>query len=325
MDLNDKTIFLAGATGLAGSAIIAHLLERYPKVRIRAVHHRATPFIEHEQIEYVQGNLRSREACRELAAGCDCAVMGAANTGGAAILESEPWSQINDNVIMNAQMLEAFGFENVKRVVYISSASLYHESGKQMSEDDLDLNIDPCKAHYGMGWVVRFIEKLCRFWHETCDMEIVIARAANIFGPFDKFDPKTSHFIPAIIRKAVERKDPFEVWGSPDIVRDVIYSDDFAAAIVMMLDDDKIKFDTFNIGSAAKTTVGSVVSWALKHARHEPSKIEYQTDKPSTLKFRSLDCTKARDLLGWKPCCSIEDGVRKTAAWWIENRNWWRK
>ena len=325
MDLNDKTVFLAGATGLAGSAIIAHLLKRYPKVRIRVVHHRTTPFIEHEQVEYVQGDLRSGETCRQLAAGCDCAVMGAANTGGAAILESEPWGQINDNVIMNAQMLEAFSFENVKRVVYISSASLYHESEKQISEDDLDLNRDPCKAHYAMGWVVRFIEKLCRFWHETCDMEIVIARAANIFGPFDKFDPKTSHFIPAIIRKAVERKDPFEVWGSPDIVRDVIYSDDFATAIVMMLDDDKIKFDTFNIGSAVKTTVGSVAGWALKHARHKPSKIEYRTDKPSTLKFRSLNCTKARELLGWKPSVSIEDGVGKTTEWWIENRNWWRK
>ena len=325
MDLNDKTVFLAGATGLAGSAIIAHLLKRYPKVRIRAVHHRTTPFIEHEQVEYVQGDLRSGETCRQLAAGCDCAVMGAANTGGAAILESEPWGQINDNVIMNAQMLEAFSFENVKRVVYISSASLYHESEKQISEDDLDLNRDPCKAHYAMGWVVRFIEKLCRFWHETCDMEIVIARAANIFGPFDKFDPKTSHFIPAIIRKAVEKNDPFEVWGSPDIVRDVIYSDDFATAIVMMLDDDKIKFDTFNIGSAVKTTVGSVAGWALKHARHKPSKIEYRTDKPSTLKFRSLNCTKARELLGWKPSVSIEDGVGKTTEWWIENRNWWRK
>ncbi len=73
MDLNDKTVFLAGATGLAGSAIIAHLLKRYPKVRIRAVHHRTTPFIEHEQVEYVQGDLRSHEACRQLAAGCDCA------------------------------------------------------------------------------------------------------------------------------------------------------------------------------------------------------------------------------------------------------------
>jgi len=325
MDLNNQTVFLAGATGLAGSAIIGHLLERYPDVRIRAVYHKTSPHIEHKQVEYVQSDLRSLDGCRQLAAGCDCAVMAAANTGGAAILESEPWGQINDNVIMNVQMLEAFTFENVKRVIYVSSASLYQECEKEIREEELDLNKDPCMYHYGMGWVVRFIEKLCWFWHQRCGMEVLIARAANIFGPFDKFDPKTSHFIPAIIRKAVDRKNPFEVWGSPDVTRDVIYSEDLAGAIVAMLDDDKIKFDTFNIGSAAKISVANVVSLALKYAQHNPSAIKYQANKPSTIRHRSLDCTKARELLGWKPQHTIENGIQKTTEWWIENRDWWRK
>ncbi|MHC4329156.1 MAG: GDP-mannose 4,6-dehydratase, partial [Planctomycetota bacterium] len=140
-----------------------------------------------------------------------------------------------------------------------------------------------------------------------------------------KFDPKTSHFIPAIIRKAVDRKNPFEVWGSPDVTRDVIYSEDFAEAIVAMLDNDSIKFDTFNIGSAAKISVANVVSLALKYAQHNPSAIKYQANKPSTIRHRSLDCTKARELLGWKPRHTIESGIRKTTEWWIENRDWWRK
>jgi nucleoside-diphosphate-sugar epimerase len=165
MNLNSSTVFLAGATGLAGSAIISHLLELYPDVRIRAVYHKTSPHIEHKQVEYVQGDLRSLDGCRQLAAGSDCAVMAAANTGGAAILESQPWGQINDNAIMNAQMLEAFTFENVKRVAYVSSASLYQECEKEIREEELDLNKDPCMSHYGMGWVVRFIEKLCWFWH----------------------------------------------------------------------------------------------------------------------------------------------------------------
>ena len=137
MDLNNKIVFLAGATGVAGSGIISHLLERYPEVRIRAVFHKTAPFIKYKQIEYVQGDLRSGDDCRRLAAGCDCAVMAAANTGGAEMLKSQPWRQINDNVIMNAQMLEAFGFENVRRVIYISSASLYQECEKEISEDEL--------------------------------------------------------------------------------------------------------------------------------------------------------------------------------------------
>ncbi|UCF16776.1 MAG: NAD(P)-dependent oxidoreductase, partial [Phycisphaerales bacterium] len=281
MDLNGKTVFLAGATGLAGSAIIRRLVDGYPNARVRAVYNKTTPFIEHEKVEYAKGDLRSKQACRELAAGCDYAVMGAANTGGAAVLESHPWSQINDNVIMNVQMLEAFALEKLRRVVYISTASLYHESDQQIREDDLDLNRDPCDAHYGMGWVVRFIEKICRFWHERCGVEILIARAANIFGPFDKFDPKTSNFIPALIRKAVEKHDPFEVWGSPDVTRDVIYSEDFAGAIVAMLSNDRIIFDVFNVGSGVKTKVADVVDWALKYAEHKPSSVQYRSDRPS--------------------------------------------
>jgi GDP-L-fucose synthase len=325
MDLNGKTVFLAGATGLAGSAIIERLVSEYPKASVRAVCNKTPPFIEHEQVEYAEGDLRSKQVCRELATGCDCAVMGAAKTGGAAVLESQPPSQINDNVIMNVQMLEAFAIEKLSRIVFISTASLYQECNQQLSEDDLDLNRDPCDAHYGMGWVARFIEKLCKFWHERCGMEILIARAANIFGPFDKFDPENSHFIPALIRKAVDKDDPFEVWGSPDVTRDVIYSEDFAGAIAAMLSNDKVVFDVFNVGSGVGTTVADVVNWALKYAEHKPSSVQYRSDRPSTLKFRGLDCSKSRELLGWRPCYCIEDGISKTTEWWIENRNWWQK
>ncbi len=66
-------------------------------------------------------------------------------------------------------------------------------------------------------------------------MEIVLVRAANVFGPYARFDPSTSNFLPALIRKAVERLDPFPVWGSPDVVRDVIYSADFASDCVGLL------------------------------------------------------------------------------------------
>ena len=75
MDLNGKTVLLAGATGLAGSAIIGQLVERYPEVKVRAVYHSTEPFIECEQVEYVQGDLRSGEVCRQLAAGCDLSLI----------------------------------------------------------------------------------------------------------------------------------------------------------------------------------------------------------------------------------------------------------
>lgn len=326
MFLHNKKVFLAGATGLVGSSILQHLVEHYPATTIRAsCYTDIEPFIHHERVEYVSGDLKSLGDCRKMARGCDCAIMAAAYTGGAGFLFSSPWRHIKENLIMNTQMLEAFHQENIRRIIFIGSATLYQDCEGSLREDDLDLNKDPHPAYRGFGWVVRFIEKLCGFLHEESGIEIVIARASNIFGPYAKFDPETSNFIPALIHKAVDKMDPFEVWGGPDVTRDVIYSADFARAIVTMADCDRIKYDVFNVGSGVKTTVGEIVQWALKYAGHRPSAITYVQDRPTTMKFRVLDCGKIREVLGWIPQWSIEEGVKKTTEWWIQNNGWWKR
>ncbi|MDH3972676.1 MAG: NAD(P)-dependent oxidoreductase [Deltaproteobacteria bacterium] len=326
MYLDDKKVFLAGATGLAGTAIMQSILNNHPGARVRAAYYSNTaPFFEHERVEYVQGDLKSLDDCRRMAKGCDGAIMSAAFTAGSGILTSEPWKYVNENVIMNSRMLEAFHLEGVNRIIFISTASLYQEFDGQIKEDELDLNKDPHSAYYGVGWVNRYIEKICKFWHTNYAMEVIVARAANIFGPYARFDPKTSNFIPAIIRKAADKMDPFEVWGSSDVTRDVIYSDDFARAIMLMLDNDRIKFDIFNVGSGLRTTVGEVIQWALQYSGHSPSKIEYVSDRPTTINFRGLDCSKAKKALGWEPVMTVEEGVKKTTEWWIKNRSWWKK
>jgi nucleoside-diphosphate-sugar epimerase len=114
------------------------------------------------------------------------------------------------------------------------------------------------------------------------------------------------------------------VWGRPEVARDVIYIDDFAEAVRLMLDHDTLRSDVFNIGSGVATTVGQVVSWILGHAGHEPEEIVYHEHKPMTLAFRCLDCSKAGRLLGWKPQHTVEVGIRKTLQWWKANMKWWR-
>lgn len=325
MYLDNKLVFLAGATGLAGTSIIKYILDNYPSTKIRASFFHTKPFIKHEKIEYVYGDLKSQKDCREMVKGCDCAIMAAASTGGSNLSNLQPLAQVNENIVMNAQMLEAFYFEHIKRVVYIGSATLYQEFHGHIKEDELDLNKDPHPAYLGVGWVVRFIEKLCKFWHEKYEMEILISRTSNIYGPYAKFNPAISNFIPAIIRNAVDKVDPFEVWGTPDVIRDVIYSEDFARAIVTMLDNEKIKFDIFNIGSGTRTTVDEVVKLALEYAEHRPSIVKYNSSKPTTIKFRGLEISKAKNVLNWQPRYTIDEGIKKTTQWWISNKNEWKK
>lgn len=323
--LQNKTIFLAGATGLAGSAIIQHILGNYPDVRIKGAYHATRPFIAHERISYIRADLTKRDECRLAVRGCELAIMAAASTGGAGDTVSEPHRQVTDNLVMDALMLEAMYFEGIKRVVYLSSVTVYQEFEGYIKENELDLNQEPHPAYRGVGWAKRSAEKLCQFWHEKYGMEIVVVRCANIYGPYAKFDPARSNFIPAIIRKAADKMEPFEVWGSPDVARDVIYSEDFARAVILLLTHNEIKCDTFNLGFGKTTTVGEVADLAIKYSGHTPRRMIYSDDKPTTIRLRAVDCQKIKNCLKWEPIYPIEEGIKLTTQWWIENKDKWTK
>jgi len=323
--LKNKKVFLAGSTGQVGTGILKYIVDNSPTTKIHASCHTTEPFIKNKQVKYVKGDLRSIDDCRRMVKGCDCAIMAASHAGGAGYTQKYPWEHMDENLMMNKQMLHAFRLENIKRVIFIGSAVVYQSFEGSIKEEGMDFNKDPHPAYYGYAWAFRFLEKLCKFLHEKYNMEMITVRAANIFGPYDKFSPDVSNFIPALIRKSVDKMDPFEVWGSPDVIRDVIYTDDFARAIALMADDSNVKFDTFNLGSGVKTSVGDVVNWAIKYANHEPSEIKWIQDKPTTIKFRALNCSKVKKTFGWKPQNTVEEGVKKTTQWWIENKNWWKR
>src|SRR3989338_7838282 len=122
MSLDNKKIFLAGSTGMAGTAILRYLIENMPTIEIRASYHNTAPIIKNRQIEYVRGDLRALNDARRMAAGCDIAVMAASFTGGAGFTKSFPWEHMKENLLMNLQMLEAFRSENIKPIIFIGSS-----------------------------------------------------------------------------------------------------------------------------------------------------------------------------------------------------------
>jgi nucleoside-diphosphate-sugar epimerase len=324
--MSDKwDVFVAGATGLTGSAITKHLLARDPSLRIKGTYHSMPPFLLDERIEYVKTELTSREDCRKAVAGCDSAVLAAAATGGAQSANSEPYRQMSDNLVMDTLLLEAMYLEGIKRIVYLSSATVYQEFNGYLKEDDLDWNQDPHPSYLGVGWAKRAAEKLCQFWHDKYGLEVVILRCANIYGPYAKFDPQSSNFIPALIRKAEAKLDPFEIWGSLDVARDVIFADDVAWAVALSLARRDISFDIFNLGRGQIITVGEVVDLALKYAGHHPKKTICSGDMPTTIGFRALDCNKIKLSLHWEPEYSLAEGIGVTMDWWRKNKESWRK
>ncbi|HBE02019.1 MAG TPA: hypothetical protein DC049_06030 [Spirochaetia bacterium] len=325
MSLNTKKIFIAGSGGVASISIIKYLLDNYPGVRITATCNRTNPVIINDRIIYIKTDLLDYNQCRHAAAGCDYAVMAAAVTASAQVFSLQPDAIISDNLIMNINMLKAFAAEKIKRVLFVGSATLYQEINTPVAEDELDLNVDPPGPYLGFGWTTRYLEKLCQHWHNKTGMDFLLTRVSNIYGPYAKFDPQNSNFIPAIIRKVNDRAEPLEIWGSPDAARDVIYADDFARAVVLLLSAADIKFDVFNISCGRPCTVKQIVKAIIECADYRPEEIKYSEAMPVTAGYRAYKNSKIKKAVQWSPRVTYHEGIQKTLNWWKENKHIWKK
>lgn len=320
-----ERILIAGATGMVGS----HLLQALLKVEnyaIRATWHQTAPFIQNPQIAYLQGDLRQPEFCQTLVKDCEIVIMAAAYTSGADESSQRPWLQVNNNLLMNIHLLEAISQStSIKQVIFISSATVYQPFSGHIRESELDLNLMPAPAYLGVGGAMRYLEQACQFWQNVCQADFQVIRAANIYGPYAKFDPSRSNFIPALIRKAVDKIDPFCVWGSPDVTRDVIFAEDFAEGLLALLKNAPTGYEIYNLGSETKVTVGDAVQHSLNAAQHTPSQIEYIDAHKALLGFRALDCHKFRKQTGWSPQHNLEQGITKTVDWWQTHQHHWQR
>jgi len=151
-------------------------------------------------------------------------------------------------------------------------------------------------------------------------MTTVILRTSNIYGPYDDYDFETSHVMAALIRRVVERHDPFEVWGTGDDVRDWIYIDDVIDA--MMLAVEKINsYKPVNIGLGQGCSIKEALQMMLEVDDYTDAKIVYNSTKPSMIPIRLVDTTKAEALLGFKAKTGLREGIAKTIKWYREYYN----
>ena len=318
-------IFVAGGAGMAGTAIIEALLRRDPDTRIRASYRHTPPALEHPRVEHVMLDLADPHALRLALDGCDATILAASESGGIQMLTEQPWRQVTPNLLLAARWLEAAQHVGMRRALFIGSATCYQPFEGAVREDDLDLNADPAPEAFGVGWVMRSVEKLCEFWSRSTDMEVVRVRAANIFGPRARFDPRRSNFIPALVRKVADGMNPLEVWGSPDVVRDVIYSADFGEAVARLLETPGAAGRVFNVGSGRGVRVAEVVK-ALVRASDTPDvQVVYAAARPSSSPSRVLNCDRLVSELGWAPPTSLDAGLSATLRWWLANRTTWQR
>ena len=184
-------------------------------------------------------------------------------------------------------------------------------------EDQLDLNQSPYELYQSVGWKNRYLEQLTRAYYEEYGLQIGIIRTANIYGPYDSFDDQVSHVIPALIKRALCKENPFVVWGDGCTVRDFVYVEDLVEGVLMVLNEN-CTADPINISNGTPVSIKDLVDVVLDICDHHVFP-QYDPDMPSAVPYRVLDNTKADALLGRIEKTSLREGIRRTVEWYTSD------
>lgn len=315
-----KKVLVAGGNGLIGSNLLTRLLVE--GANVRATVHRNRPQVLDPRIEYLSLDLTKGEDCHRAVEGMEQVFLCAAYTTGAADVVSFPLAHVTTNILINTQMIEAAYRAGVKKFVWLSSSTAYPPSGERRIREEEMFDGDPYPKSFFAGWMKRFMEVLCRMYGEKISkpMTTVVLRPTNVYGIHDKFDPAISHVIPALIRKVVERRDPVEVWGTGDEVRDMVYVDDVVGAMVLAA--EKVDgYGVFNIASNRPVKIRDIVDLIAELDGYHGAQVVFDPTKPTTFPIRLLDTTRAEQVLGWRAKTDLREGIGRTIEWYRGTRN----
>jgi len=311
-------VLVAGGSGLIGSNLVGRLLAE--GALVRATFHRKAPVIRDDRVEFIQCDLTRPEDCRKAVRGIQHVHLCAAATSGAATIAATPMIHVTPNVIINSQMLEAAYETEVEKFIWLGSTVAYPESNRPMKEEQI-LDGEPFEKYYYAGWAKRFMEVLCRMYGEKLPkkMATIVLRPTNVYGPHDDFEFATSHVIPALIRKSVERWDPMEVWGDGGEVRDVIYVDDMVEAMIRAA-AKLTSYTTLNVGLGKGYTVNEILHCILEQDGFADANIRFDRSKPTMIPFRLVDTSKAIEVLDFQAKIDLREGITRTLDWYRRER-----
>jgi len=309
-------ILVAGGAGFVGSNLILKLLKLDEKV-VATIHNRS-PQIVDKRIKYIQCDLTKKEDCLKVCEGIDYVIMCAANTSGAAVIDSTPLVHVTPNVIMNTLMLDASYSNKVKKFIFLSSNTVYPPVEYPVKESDCTGEM--FHKYFCVGWMKRFTEIMCEMYSSkiTNPMKSVVVRPGNLYGEYDDFEWKTSHVIPSLVRKVVEEHSPIEVWGDGTDIKDFVYIGDFIDGLIKVLYSDV----------DGPINLAGGISWSVKDVLNTICKVEnynaailYDLSKPKMIPNRYISISMASNTLRYSPRTTLEEGLRRTINWYKENSN----
>ena len=227
---------------------------------------------------------------------------------------------LNDNILIGFNLINSSLKYKAKQFINLGSACIYPKTTALPIDENhlLQSKLETTNEGYAIAKIATL--KYCEYLYVHRNLNYVSLQPSNLFGFNDNYDLKSSHVIPALIRKFHEAKinnhKTVEVWGKKNTTRDFLFSEDIANLISFIL-NKKIDYPYINVGSGVETSIGDLVKIIIKIIGYKGN-YYFNINKPSGQKRRVLS-TKKLSTLGWKPKFSLENGLIKYYKWFKKN------
>ena len=264
-------------------------------------------------------DLTDRASCRRAVQGADTVIHLAARVGGIGFNRENPATLFFDNLIMGAQVMEEARLNGVKKFVAVGTVCAYPKfTPVPFHEDDL-WNGYPEETNAPYGLAKKMLLVQAQAYRQQYGFNAIYLLPVNLYGPGDNFDPRSSHVIPALIRKIWSAKaggqKSVEVWGDGSASREFLYVDDAAEAIVLATE----RYDgsePVNIGVGREIAIKELVGLLCEIVGYRGA-IVWDTGKPNGQPRRCLDVSRAQREFGFRARTDFEAGLRQTVEWWV--------
>ncbi len=336
---NGKKVFVTGGAGFIGSALVDELLTRGATVtigdnlstgsyaniqRVLKKHNLASKGSESGLLidgghQFININFEELAPTTQALKDQEIVFHLAANIGGRGYIATHP-ADCCEGFSVNQNVAKAAHLAGVDRLLFASSACVYPtEMQDEYGSEYLLKEEDAFKDGWGnadetYGWAKLMGEEIVRAYHQQYGLKGSVTRYVTAYGPWEN----DTHAIIALIRRAVEKQDPYTIWGSGKQDRDFTYVDDIVSGTLLTC-EHVTNGDAVNLGTGKRYTMDESCEMIFDILGWHPSEIFHDTSKPEGVKTRALDNSKAQ-AFGWEPQFDLRSGLERTIEWFQNER-----